>query len=62
MVEAVDAEFLDLSAGGACIVTEKWHDLDSFVYLRVEPYPKLAEVRWVAPINGRFKMGLEFFM
>jgi hypothetical protein len=62
MVEAVDAEFLDLSAGGACVVTDRDYDLDSFLYLRLEPYPRLAEVRWVARANGRFKMGLEFFM
>jgi hypothetical protein len=60
-VEAVDAEILDISADGVCIMTERAHVPDSIVRLRVPPDPRLAEVRWVAPANTRFRMGLKFF-
>jgi hypothetical protein len=67
-IEAVDAELLDISAGGACIMTDRAYRRGKVVRLRLPLngtdilVPSLAKVRWVSPTDGRFKMGLKFFM
>ncbi len=61
-VEVIEAEILDISNDGACIVTERANEPGSFIRLRVSPHPRLAKVRWVDSTDGRFKMGLQFLM
>jgi hypothetical protein len=60
--EAVDAKFLNISAGGACIMAKRAYEPDKIVWLRLPPHPRLAKVKWVGPILGRYKMGLKFLM
>jgi hypothetical protein len=65
--EAVDVETLNISSGGACIMTERTLEPGRVVMLRCPhsdtdmPIPRLAKVRWVASTLGRFKMGLKFY-
>jgi hypothetical protein len=67
-IEAIDAELLDISAGGACIMTDRAYRRGKVVRLRLPLngtdilVPSLAKVSWVSPTDGRFKMGLKFFM
>jgi hypothetical protein len=65
-VVAIDAETLNVSTGGACIVSNRDQTTGSIMRIKL-PHPgtdihvpRLAEVRWVAPANGRYKMGLRF--
>jgi hypothetical protein len=58
--EAFDAAIMDISGGGACIITKKAYEPDSLVWLMHPPHPRLTKVRWVGPTDGRFKMGLKF--
>ncbi len=61
-IEVVDVEFMDISPGGACIITEKVYDKGDFVKLKFPLRTRLAKIKWVAPLNGRFKVGLEFLL
>jgi hypothetical protein len=63
---AYDVETLNTSMGGICILTERALEPGRVVMLRCSDrcmdrwVPSLAEVRWVAQSDGRFKMGLKF--
>lgn len=61
-LEVVDAEVQDISNEGACIITERASEPGNFIRLRVSPHPKLAKVRWVSRIEGKYRMGLQFLM
>jgi Tfp pilus assembly protein PilZ len=64
--KAVDADVLNISTGGVCIMTERACRQGKLVRLwlpiqdMVIQVPTLAKVRWVAPVDGRFKIGLQF--
>jgi hypothetical protein len=60
MGEAFDAEIMDISSSGTCVICKKPYEPDSLVWLRLPPHPRLSKVRWVGPTDGRFKMGLKF--
>jgi hypothetical protein len=53
-------EILDISIGGACVMTERAYEPGSIVRLSLSP-PRLATVRWVNSIFGRFMVGVKFF-
>jgi hypothetical protein len=62
----VDCEILDISAGGACIMTEKPLVRGRVVILMC-PFqgtdillPSFAVVKWMYPAKDRFKMGMQF--
>ncbi len=65
-LEAVGAELLDISSGGACIMTNISYDPGGVVKLNVPLHgtnihiPSLADVRWVTPVDDGFKLGLHF--
>jgi c-di-GMP-binding flagellar brake protein YcgR len=65
-VAAIDAETLNISTGGACIVTDRGQKPGSIIRIRLPllgtdiQVPRLAEVRWLAQANDKYKMGLEF--
>jgi c-di-GMP-binding flagellar brake protein YcgR len=65
-LETFDAELLNISNGGACIITERGYGPGRVLKLRI-PHegtdglvPRLAEVRWSDFFESRFKMGLKF--
>jgi hypothetical protein len=65
-VAAIDAETMNISTGGACIVTDRDQEPGSIMRIKLPhlgtdiQVPRLAEVRWVVPANDRYKMGLQF--
>lgn len=61
-IVTVDGEFMDISEGGACVLTDKSYDTDYFVWLRLPTHPRLSKVRWVNESKGKFKLGLKFLM
>jgi hypothetical protein len=61
-VETVDGEIINISDGGACVLTDKPYDKDYFVWLRLPTHPRLSKVRWVGESEGRYKLGVEFLM
>ena len=69
-VESVDAEMLDISAGGLCIKADKIIEPGKVVRLKVSldgmgvHVPSIAEVKWAGSAEGRdeFEMGLQFLV
>ncbi len=67
-VETAEAEILNVSQGGTCILTENAEEPGKVLRLRLPlqgtdiHVPSLAEVRWVVPEGKRFKMGLRFLI
>lgn len=61
-IEVFDVEFMDISSGGACIITEKVYDKGALIKLKFPLRTRLAKIKWVVPLNGRFKIGLEFLL
>ncbi len=65
-VVVVDAEILDVSSGGASIVTDSYQKPGDFMKIKLPSpgtdklVPRLTEVIWAAPVNGKYKMGLLF--
>ncbi len=67
-VETAEAEILNVSAGGTCILTENAQEPGKVLRLKLPlqgtdiHVPSLAEVRWVVPDGNRYKMGLRFLL
>lgn len=65
-LETYDAELLNISSGGACIMTERVFRPGRVIRLRFPLkgserwLPRLAEVKWVEPALGNLRMGLQF--
>lgn len=67
-VERLDAEILDISAGGACIKTLRSLEAGRVIKLKLELKdadiyaPCIAEVMWAKPDNRKYKVGLQFLI
>jgi hypothetical protein len=63
---SIDAATVNISKGGACIVTNRSLEPGRIVMFKRPleevdfELPGFAEVRWVAPDDDRFKMGVHF--
>jgi hypothetical protein len=52
-------EILDISVGGACVMTDRAYEPGSIVRFSLSP-PRLGTVRWVNYTFGRFMVGVQF--
>lgn len=54
-------EILDISDGGACIMTHRFYEVGRIAGLRL-PHKRLVQVKWAHPSNEGFKIGLKFLV
>jgi hypothetical protein len=54
-------EVLDISDGGACIMTKRSYRVGRIAGLRLSP-KRVAQVKWVSPAGDGFKIGLKFLV
>jgi hypothetical protein len=65
-IETINAETLNISKGGACIVTDLFLEPGKVVMFKRPSedmdlkLPGLGEVRWVVSAEGRFTTGIRF--
>ncbi len=57
--EGGNCNLLDISDGGACIISVRAYKPGRLVMLR-PPLPKVAKVRWITPATDTYKIGLQF--